>query len=103
MFFLYTLRDNVRISPSHMVYDWGPTLHDEIDARYSNRILPGVGLVVCTVDILSCGDAPLPPGDGAAFADGEGCFLFSSCLLSLQLGLKIYPLHSLRTNPLKTK
>lgn len=55
-----------------MVYDWGPTLHDEIDTRYSNRILPGVGLVVCTVDILSCGDAVLPSGDGAAFADGEG-------------------------------
>jgi hypothetical protein len=82
-----------------MVYDWGPTLHDEIDARYSNRILPGVGLVVCTVDILSCGDAPLPPGDGAAFADGEGYFLSSCRPLSLQLCLS---LHSLSTYPLKT-
>jgi len=70
MFFLYTVRDNVKISPTHLLYDWGPTLHDEIDARYSNRVIAGVGLVICAVDILSCGDAILPPGDGAAFVDG---------------------------------
>ena len=34
---------------------------------------------MCTVDILSCGDAVLPPGDGAAFADGEGVFFLFFC------------------------
>jgi len=70
MFLLFTVRDAVRIAPTNFQSEWGPGLHDEIDARYSNRVIPGVGLVVCCADVLHCGDAVLPAGDGAAFADG---------------------------------
>ena len=70
MFILFSVRDNVRIAPTHFLTEWGPALHDEIDARYANRVIPGVGLVVCCADVLHCGDAVLPAGDGAAFADG---------------------------------
>ena len=70
MFILFSVRDNVRIAPTHFLSEWGPALHDEIDARYANRVIPGVGLVVCCADVLHCGDAVLPAGDGAAFADG---------------------------------
>ncbi len=32
-------------------------------------MLHNVGLVICLVDILTCGDCVLPPGDGSVFAD----------------------------------
>ena len=70
MFLLWTVRDSVRVSPALMRLEWASVLCDEIDARYANKVLEGVGLVVCLVDILSCGDSVLPPGDGAAHADG---------------------------------
>jgi DNA-directed RNA polymerase III subunit RPC8 len=70
MFLLHTVRDAVRISPTNFQCDWSPGLHDEIDSRYANKVVPGVGLVVCCADVLHCGDAVLPAGDGAAFADG---------------------------------
>ena len=71
MFLLYTIRDTVRVAP-HLISSrsWAHVLSDEIDTRYANRVLHNVGLVICLVDILSCGDCVLPPGDGAAFADG---------------------------------
>ena len=70
MFLLFTVRDAVRIAPTNFGAPWGPGLHDEIDSRYANRVIPGVGLVVSCADVLHCGDAVLPAGDGAAFADG---------------------------------
>ena len=70
MFILWTVRDSIRVSPPLMRLDWPSVLSDEIDSRYANRVLSGVGLVICLVDILACGDAVLPPGDGAAHADG---------------------------------
>lgn len=71
MFLLWTVRDSVRVSPSLMRLDWATVLSDEIDARWANKVLAGVGLVICLVDIIACGDSMLPPGDGAAHADGE--------------------------------
>lgn len=70
MFILWTVRDSVRVAPPFMQLDWPSVLSDEIDSRYANKVLAGVGLVVCLVDIVACGDAVLPPGDGAAHADG---------------------------------
>ena len=71
MFLLWTVRDSIRVSPMLMRLDWATVLSDEIDARYANKVLNGVGLVICLVDIIDCGDSLLPPGDGAAHADGE--------------------------------
>lgn len=70
MFFLLTVRDSIRVAAPILLHAWGVVLADEIDARYANRVLPGIGLVVCLADILHCGDAVLPPGDGAAHGDG---------------------------------
>lgn len=74
MFFLLSVRDSIRVAAPILLADWGLVLADEIDARYANRVLPGVGLVICLADILHCGDAVLPPGDGAAHADGAFCW-----------------------------
>ena len=71
MFLLYTARDNVRVAASLLhASNWSAVFSDEIDTRYANRVLHNVGLVICVVDILSCGDCVVPPGDGSAFADG---------------------------------
>ena len=46
-------------------------LTEEIDRKYSNRVVMDVGLAVCLYDFVEVGDAYLYPSDGAAHHRGE--------------------------------
>lgn len=65
MFLLYTVSDCIRISAPNLIRDWSAIVSEEIDGKYANRVIPGVGIVICLADIIKMGEAQIVPGDGA--------------------------------------
>ena len=47
MFVLVTVRDHIVVHPSTFDRDIHEVLTEQIDAKYGNKVLPDVGLVVC--------------------------------------------------------
>eukprot|EP01121_Diplochlamys_sp_Union-15-3_P022424 TRINITY_DN9543_c1_g1_i1.p1 TRINITY_DN9543_c1_g1~~TRINITY_DN9543_c1_g1_i1.p1 ORF type:complete len:206 (-),score=30.50 TRINITY_DN9543_c1_g1_i1:21-638(-) len=66
MFILALLEDSVRIPPERFNKELH-SISDEINKKYSNRVLLDVGLCICLYDIVKLGDAFVFPGDGASF------------------------------------
>lgn len=69
MFTLARVEDTIRLDPSVLDY-LGPqhsALHQEINRKYANRILPDVGLCVALYDVQRASDGMLQPGDGGVF------------------------------------
>lgn len=56
MFILTTLKDNVRVSPMDFQFPRPTAVESELNKKYSNRVLHGVGLCVRVFDILSLTD-----------------------------------------------
>jgi DNA-directed RNA polymerase III subunit RPC8 len=69
MFNLVTIKDKVRIEPDHFSKEYITALEDEIHSKYSNKILPEVGLCVSIYDILKVSDPFVYPGDGATHTE----------------------------------
>lgn len=69
MFTLVTIKDKIRIEPDHFSKDYLIALKDEIHAKFSNKILPEVGLCISIHDILLIGDPYIYPGDGASHTE----------------------------------
>jgi DNA-directed RNA polymerase subunit E'/Rpb7 len=68
-FVVVLLRDTVCIPPSKFGEDVAPAVTQEIDGLYANKVIPGVGLCICVLDLESVGSASIFPGDGSAHAD----------------------------------
>jgi len=67
MFVLTTVADTIRIPPQMFVHTTLTGVHSEIEAKYPNRVIMDVGLVICRYgDALEVGDGVLVAGDGAA-------------------------------------
>jgi DNA-directed RNA polymerase subunit RpoE len=66
MFILVEVRDTMRVEPSQFNRDLHEVVTDLVDEKYSNRVIPDVGLCVCvhSLDLIGAGD--LYPGDGAS-------------------------------------
>jgi DNA-directed RNA polymerase III subunit RPC8 len=66
MFVLTELSDTIKVDP-HRFRDELKALRASINAKYGDRILPGIGLCIALHSITSVGDAFIFPGsEGAA-------------------------------------
>lgn len=66
MFVLTSVEDKVKILPSKLDRDSEEVLIEEVEAKYANKILPGVGLGICCYDFVRIGDPYIYPSEGSA-------------------------------------
>lgn len=69
MFTLATLEDSIRLDPSTFTLDHNVALTQEINRKFSNKVLPEVGLCISLYDIVSSKDGVLRGGDGAVYVE----------------------------------
>ena len=65
MFELVHLQDTVHIPPSEFGTPLLKAITDALAEKFSNKVLPGIGLCVTTYDILHIGESQLYPGNGS--------------------------------------
>ncbi|GAM25948.1 hypothetical protein SAMD00019534_091230, partial [Acytostelium subglobosum LB1] len=65
MFHLITIEDKVRIPPSQFNNEI-QTIEDEIEKKYTNKVVIDGGLFVALYDIIGTGDAYIYSGDGGS-------------------------------------
>eukprot|EP01138_Halocafeteria_seosinensis_P000167 gb/GECG01000173.1/.p1 GENE.gb/GECG01000173.1/~~gb/GECG01000173.1/.p1 ORF type:complete len:290 (+),score=39.70 gb/GECG01000173.1/:1-870(+) len=63
MFSLVEVKDAISSDPCMLGRDFRDVLIQCIDSKYANRVLPGVGLVICFYDFVRIGDAELFHGE----------------------------------------
>lgn len=71
MFTLATIQDTIRLAPNTFHLPHGKALSQEINRKYSNRIIPDVGLGISLYDVKSASDGLLKSGDGAIYIKTE--------------------------------
>ena len=71
MFVLAVVRDTIRVSPAAFGKAPASALRDEVDARYSGRVLSDVGFVVCCESAKTLGDGLVHALDGGATYQSE--------------------------------
>lgn len=64
MFTLVLIDDDIPVHPADLKHDYRAQLKREIQKKYVDRIIPGVGLCVEFYDFARIKDAPIYPGDG---------------------------------------
>ncbi|KAF7432891.1 DNA-directed RNA polymerase III subunit rpc25 [Pleurotus ostreatus] len=64
MFEITILKDTIPIHPSDFGLPPEQALIAELNKKYANRVLHGVGLCVCTFDITEAGEGKVRYGDG---------------------------------------
>lgn len=67
MFTLATVEDLIRLDPDTFELPQHDALQQEVNRKYSNKVVPGVGLGVALYDVLSSSDGEVKNGDGAVF------------------------------------
>ncbi|CAN3361119.1 DNA-directed RNA polymerase III subunit RPC8 [Diutina catenulata] len=71
MYVLTLIEDLIRIPPSQFNIPIQHAITDELNKKYSNKVLAGVGLVVTVWDLLKIDDGLLKPGDGGSYVGVE--------------------------------
>lgn len=69
MFILTEISDLVRIPPHTFNIPIQHSLTDELNKKYSNKVISNLGLVVTVWDLLDIKDGLLKPGDGGAYVE----------------------------------
>ncbi|KAE9972258.1 hypothetical protein EG327_009559 [Venturia inaequalis] len=64
MFTLATMSDLIQIKPHDLGKSHDVALEDNINKKYSNKVLQQVGLCICFWDMLKIGDGLISQGDG---------------------------------------
>ena len=74
MFITVSLEDVIRVPPGSLggAVAVRGVLADELEARYADAVLPGIGLVVCLWAIDAVAGARVAPGDGGAYTRVSG-------------------------------
>jgi len=70
MFILLNMKDTIRIQPNDLTsldYDLMGTLRSELNAKFTNKVIPEQGLVIAVHSILSHDSPTLFAGDGGAY------------------------------------
>jgi len=67
MFVLSVMRDVVRVSPEKFDRPLLEVLEEELDIKYSNKVVVDLGMCVCVHDFTTVEDAIIYPSDGGAF------------------------------------
>lgn len=65
------ISDVIPIIPADLGKDHAHAIQDGIHRKYSDRILPEVGLCMCLWDLLSVSDGLINAGDSRVHVDGE--------------------------------
>lgn len=65
MFVLAKFKDVIRVHPRHLGLPIEEVLLDELNRRFSNKVVLDVGLVICLHDIVEVGESYIYCGDGA--------------------------------------
>ncbi|CAM9577054.1 unnamed protein product [Discosporangium mesarthrocarpum] len=66
MFVLTTIRDTVKVPPVDFDKKQVPMLTQQIEAKFSNKVIMNVGMCICLYDYESIGDPYIYPSDGSA-------------------------------------
>ncbi|QLG70550.1 hypothetical protein HG535_0A04910 [Zygotorulaspora mrakii] len=67
MFILSKLKDLVRIPPDQFHRDTISAVTHQLNIKYSDKIIPHLGLCVTIYDLLEVDEGQLKPGDGASY------------------------------------
>ena len=67
MFILSVLSDLVKIQPHEFGTPRKEAIVKNINKKYSNRVIPNLGLAICVWDLVSVDDGRLKPGDGSIY------------------------------------
>ena len=70
MFTLTKISDLIRLDPNEFSTPIAEAMEDEINKKYSNKVIHNVGLCICLYDIQTFEDGITKNGDGAAFIKG---------------------------------
>jgi len=66
MFLLSKFQDKFQISPQNFNQNIVEALSDQIEKKYTNKVIPDVGLGVCLYDVTEMSDGIVYPSDGCA-------------------------------------
>ncbi|RDW60183.1 hypothetical protein BP5796_11789 [Coleophoma crateriformis] len=64
MFILTKIADLVQIDPNDFVKDASQAIEDNINAKYSNKVVQKIGLCICLYDLLSASEGLIGHGNG---------------------------------------
>lgn len=65
MFLLAKFKDTIRVPASHLGKPIEEVLAEELNKRFSNKVVLNVGLIICLHDIVDIGESHIYCGDGA--------------------------------------
>lgn len=71
MFILVNLKDRIRILPENFNIPIEDAISQELNERFSNKVIINVGLCITLFDILETKDSFIYQGDGSAHSDGK--------------------------------
>lgn len=71
MFTLSTIQDAIRLNPDTFNLTQNEALHQEVNRKYANKVIPNVGLCIALYDVIKTEDGEVKNGDGAIFVKCE--------------------------------
>ena len=71
MFNLTIFKDVIRIAPQNFNVDRNTCIADELNLKYSNKVIYNIGLCIVLYDVLKIGDEFIFPNDGGAHIQVE--------------------------------
>ncbi|GAA5882850.1 hypothetical protein JCM16303_002494 [Sporobolomyces ruberrimus] len=71
MFTYCIQKDTIRVESRDFAKPPAEAIKEEIHRRYSNKVIPGVGLCISLLDILSCTEGAVLYGDGCFYYQTE--------------------------------
>jgi DNA-directed RNA polymerase III subunit RPC8 len=75
MFILINLKDRIRILPELFKEPFEDAIAEELNTRFSNKVIINVGLCITLFDILDIQDSFIYQSDGAAHTTGKTIFM----------------------------
>lgn len=67
MFILSTVHDTIKVKASQLGHDISTAIETNINAKYANRVLSGVGLCISHFDFVSISEGNIMFGDGCTY------------------------------------
>ncbi|KAI9225995.1 MAG: DNA-directed RNA polymerase III subunit RPC8 isoform a [Piptocephalis tieghemiana] len=69
MFVLSLLSDRVRVAPQHFTKPTADAVKDELNQKFSNRVVQQVGLCICLFDIVKMSEGFIYHSDGCSYIE----------------------------------
>jgi len=71
MYQLSIIKDTIALHPTRFSQPATEALTDELNQKYSDRVIPNVGLGICVFDLLQVGEGKVRYGDGCFWHKGS--------------------------------